>query len=67
MNARMPANTGMQREAVRTRRSSTQLMVERSIEDHDGVYTCKRCGKVYTRLIEVLEDEMEHVTPEFES
>jgi hypothetical protein len=42
-------------------------MVERSIEDHDGVYTCKRCGKVYTRLIAVLEDEMEHVTPEFES
>jgi hypothetical protein len=67
LNANLVANLGMHRVAVQKRHWSTRTVLERGFEESEELHVCGKCGAAHTRIIELIEDEMEHVTPETES
>ena len=57
----------MHRQVVHSKHSSTATVLKMATEDSEELYVCQKCGAVHKKVVELIEDEMEHVTPEFES
>jgi hypothetical protein len=57
----------MQHLGARTGKSKSDAAIERKDEEKGELYICRKCGAVFKQLFELVQDEMEHVTPEFES
>jgi hypothetical protein len=57
----------MQHLSARTEKSKSDAGIERKDEEKGELYVCKKCGAIFKQLFELIQDEMEHVTPEFES
>ena len=55
----------MQRQVART--ALPDMALERKTEEAVEVYVCRKCGAAHKLLFELIEDELEHVTPDFES
>ena len=56
--------TIVQSRTIRARQPSTSIVWLQSVEDIQEKYVCKMCGAVYKNLSELVEDEMDHVTPD---